>query len=247
LSEAAVVGRAEAAGLGARIAAYDWSAASAHLDAHGYAVFEGVLTGEECSALAGLYEEDGRFRSRVVMARHGFGRGEYKYFAYPLPETVADLRAAFYPRLVPVANRWWEALGLDPRFPEEHARFLDRCHRAGQTRPTPLLLRYAEGDYNALHQDVYGEHLFPLQVAVLLSEPGTDFMGGEFVLTEQRPRMQSRAEVVPLRRGDGVAWAVRSRPVPGRRGTYRVNLRHGVSRLRSGRRHTLGLIFHDAL
>jgi hypothetical protein len=247
LSEAAVVGRAEAVGLGARIAAYDWSAASAHLDAHGYAVFEGVLTGEECSALAGLYEEDGRFRSRVVMARHGFGRGEYKYFAYPLPETVADLRAAFYPRLVPVANRWWEALGLDPRFPEEHARFLDRCHRAGQTRPTPLLLRYAEGDYNALHQDVYGEHLFPLQVAVLLSEPGTDFMGGEFVLTEQRPRMQSRAEVVPLRRGDGVAWAVRSRPVPGRRGTYRVNLRHGVSRLRSGRRHTLGLIFHDAL
>lgn len=180
------------------------------------------------------------------MARHGFGRGEYKYFRYPLPETVADLRTTLYPRLVSIANRWNESMGIDVRFPVEHAQFLERCHEAGQRRPTPLLLQYGEGDFNALHQDVYGEHLFPLQVAILLSEPDEDFTGGEFVLTEQRPRMQSRAEVVPLRRGDGVVWAVRHRPVQGTRGTYRVTMRHGVSRLRSGHRHTLGVIFHDA-
>ena len=180
------------------------------------------------------------------MARHGFGRGEYKYFAYPLPEPVAALRAGFWPQLAPIANRWNAAMGLAPRFPDSHADFLARCHAAGQTRPTPLLLRYEAGDYNCLHQDLYGEHVFPLQVAVLLSAPGQDFTGGEFVLTEQRPRMQSRAEVVPLRQGEGVIFAVHHRPVQGTRGTYRVNLRHGVSRIRGGRRHTLGIIFHDA-
>ena len=180
------------------------------------------------------------------MARHGFGRGEYQYFAYPLPASIAGLRAALYPRLVPVANRWHDAMGIDVSFPDEHRVFLARCHDAGQTRPTPLLLQYGEGDFNALHQDVYGTHVFPLQVATLLSAPERDFTGGEFVLTEQRPRMQSRAEVVPLRQGDAVVFAVRHRPVRGSRGTYRVNLRHGVSRVRSGRRHTLGIIFHDA-
>ena len=180
------------------------------------------------------------------MARHGFGRGEYKYFAYPLPDKVADLRTALYPRLVPIANRWNESMGIDVRYPDAHADFIKRCHKAGQTRPTPLLLQYGEGDFNALHQDVYGEHVFLLQAAILLAEPQKDFTGGEFVLTEQRPRMQSRAEVVPLDRGDAVVWAVRSRPVQGTRGTYRVNMRHGVSRLRSGHRHTLGVIFHDA-
>jgi hypothetical protein len=180
------------------------------------------------------------------MARHGFGRGEYKYFAYPLPGLVSDVREALYPMLAPIANRWNESMGIDVRYPDLHAEFIKRCHKAGQKRPTPLLLQYGEGDFNALHQDVYGEHVFPLQVAVLLSEPGKDFTGGEFVLVEQRPRMQSRAEVVPLGRGDGVAFAVQHRPVQGKRGSYRVNLRHGVSRLRSGRRHTLGLIFHDA-
>jgi hypothetical protein len=225
---------------------YDWASISAHLDAHGWAPLPRLLCPEECADLAALYDDEGWFRSRVVMARHGFGRGEYRYFRYPLPGVVAALREALYPRLVPVANRWNASMGVDVRFPDAHARFIERCHEAGQTRPTPLLLRYVEGDFNALHQDVYGEHVFPLQVAILLSEPETDFTGGEFVLTEQRPRMQSRAEVVPLRRGDGVAWAVRHRPVPGRRGVYRVTMRHGVSRLRSGRRHTLGVIFHDA-
>jgi uncharacterized protein len=205
-----------------------------------------LLSENECAALAASYADDTLFRSRIVMARHGFGRGEYKYFADPLPELVAGLRAALYPPLAAIANRWNAALGLDARYPAEHGEFLARCHAAGQTKPTPLLLQYGEGDYNCLHQDLYGEHVFPLQVAFLLSEPGRDFTGGEFVLTEQRPRMQSRAEVVPLGRGDGVVFPVHHRPVEGSRGAYRVNLRHGVSRIRSGRRHTLGVIFHDA-
>jgi hypothetical protein len=232
--------------IAARVAAVDWAGASTALDAHGWAMVDSLLTRQECRAIAGLYDDAGRFRSQVVMARHGFGRGEYKYFAYPLPEIVAELRTALYPRLAPIANRWNASMGIAVRFPEAHAAFLERCHRAGQTRPTPLLLQYAEGDYNALHQDLYGEHVFPLQVAILLSEPGRDFTGGEFVLTEQRPRMQSRAEVVPLHQGDGVIFAVHHRPVRGTRGTYRVTLRHGVSRLRSGHRHTVGVIFHDA-
>jgi hypothetical protein len=229
-----------------RVAAIDWTDAGTHLDANGWAMLQGMLSAEECQAIADLYEDAGRFRSRVVMARHGFGRGEYQYFSYPLPDIVADLRTSIYPRLVPIADRWNEAMGIDVRYPAEHSKFLARCHRAGQTRPTPLLLRYGKDDFNALHQDLYGEHVFPFQVAFLLSKPGEDFTGGEFVLTEQRPRMQSRAEVVPLRQGDGVIFAVHHRPVKGTRGFYRVNLRHGVSRLRSGHRHTLGVIFHDA-
>jgi hypothetical protein len=229
----------------------DWERVSRDLDAQGNALLEGILSREECQALAALYSEDDCFRSRVVMGRHGFGRGEYKYFSYPLPDIVEGLRSALYSRLAPVANRWnlnmgVRAMGVNVRYPERHADFIQRCHEAGQTRPTPLLLQYGEGDYNCLHQDLYGEHVFPIQVAILLSEPGEDFSGGEFVLTEQRPRMQSRPEVVPLRQGDAVAFAVHHRPVQGARGTYRVNLRHGVSRLRSGRRHTLGIIFHDA-
>jgi uncharacterized protein len=218
----------------------------ADLDAHGCAVLENILSTDECAALAGLYAADDRFRSRVVMARHGFGRGEYKYFAHPLPARVTELRTTLYSPLSPVANRWNEAMGIDVRYPDDHAQFLERCHAAGQTKPTPLLLRYEAGDYNCLHQDVYGEHVFPLQVAFLLSAPGRDFTGGEFVLTEQRPRMQSRAEVVPLKQGDAVVFAVRHRPVRGTRGYYRVNLRHGVSRVRSGHRQTMGIIFHDA-
>ena len=229
-----------------RIETQDWPALEAQLDAHGCAAMPGLLSVEEAGHLAALYEDEGCFRSRVVMARHGFGRGEYKYFAYPLPALVAELRAALYPRLQPLANRWNEAMGIDRRFPDDHQEFLARCHAGGQTRPTPLLLQYGEGDYNCLHQDLYGEHVFPLQVAFLLSEPGSDFTGGEFVLTEQRPRMQSRPEVVPLERGDAVVFAVRHRPVRGARGFYRVNLRHGVSRIHRGRRHTLGVIFHDA-
>jgi hypothetical protein len=232
--------------IAARVEAVDWAGASTDLDAHGWTMVDALLTPQECRALAGLYDDAGRFRSQVIMARHGFGRGEYKYFGYPLPETVAELRTALYPRLAPIANRWNASLGIAARFPAAHAAFLERCHRAGQTRPTPLLLQYGAGDYNALHQDLYGEHVFPLQMTILLSEPGQDFTGGEFVLTEQRPRMQSRAEVVPLRRGDAVVFAVHHRPVRGARGTYRVTLRHGVSRLRSGHRHTLGVIFHDA-
>jgi hypothetical protein len=216
------------------------------LDAHGCAVLNGLLSDAECSEIAASYERDELFRSRVVMSRHGYGRGEYRYFAYPLPDVIARLRLALYPRLVPIANRWNAAMGIDVRYPDDHATFLARCHEAGQTRPTPLLLQYGEGDFNCLHQDLYGEHVFPLQVACLLSEPGRDFTGGELVLTEQRPRMQSRVEVVPLRRGDGVVFPVHHRPVRGTRGTYRVTMRHGVSRLRSGRRHTLGIIFHDA-
>ncbi|HJT90313.1 MAG TPA: 2OG-Fe(II) oxygenase [Bryobacteraceae bacterium] len=229
-----------------RIAALDWARLTADLDAHGGAIAAGVLSPAECGSLGEWYAREELFRSTVVMARHGFGRGEYKYFTYPLPELVAALREALYPPLAAIANRWNEAMGIEVRYPEEHAAFLERCHRAGQNKPTPLLLRYAEGDYNCLHQDVYGEHVFPLQVAFLLSRPGEDFTGGEFVLSEQRPRMQSRAEVVALRQGDGVIFPVRHRPVRGARGTYRVNLRHGVSRLRSGSRYTLGIIFHDA-
>lgn len=228
------------------IATLDWARIGAALDAFGCATTGPLLDAAACADLAASYDREEGFRSRIVMARHGFGRGEYKYFANPLPDPVAALRAGFWPHLAPIANRWNEAMGLAPRFPADHAGFLARCHAAGQTRPTPLLLRYGAGDYNCLHQDLYGEHVFPLQVAVLLSAPGRDFTGGEFVLTEQRPRMQSRAEVVPLAQGEGVIFAVHHRPVQGTRGTYRVTLRHGVSRIRSGRRHTLGVIFHDA-
>ena len=233
-------------GFETRVENVDWPALSADLDAYGWAMCKGLLRVEECAEISGFYSDSGKFRSHVIMARHGFGRGEYKYFSYPLPEMIDGLRTAIYPHLAPIANRWNEAMGIQVRYPDSHAVFIERCHQAGQTRPTPLLLQYGAGDYNALHQDVYGEHVFPLQLAVLLSEPERDFTGGEFVLTEQRPRMQSRAEVVPLRQGDGVVFAVHHRPVNGTRGSYRVNLRHGVSRLRSGRRHTLGIIFHDA-
>ena len=230
-----------------RSQALDWDRVAQDLDARGSAVLAGLLLPEECRALADLYPVDFLFRSRIVMARHGFGRGEYKYFGYPLPEVMAALRTALYPQLAPIANRWNEAMGIDVRYPAEHADFIARCHAAGQLKPTPLLLQYGTDDYNCLHQDLYGEHVFPLQVAVLLSEPGRDFTGGEFVMTEQRPRMQSRAEVVPLRQGDAVVFAVHHRPVQGTRGVYRVNLRHGVSRIRSGHRHTVGILFHDAV
>jgi hypothetical protein len=235
-----------AASPAAASAALDWRRTAGELDAYGCAVIGSLLAEGECAALAASYGDDALFRSRIVMGAHGFGRGEYKYFAYPLPAVVAGLRTSLYPPLAEIANRWNATLGIEVRYPPEHAAFLERCHAAGQTRPTPLLLRYGEGDYNCLHQDLYGEHVFPLQVAILLSEPGRDFTGGEFVLTEQRPRMQSRAEVVPLGRGDGVVFPVHHRPVQGARGSYRVNLRHGVSRVRSGHRHTLGIIFHDA-
>jgi uncharacterized protein len=237
---------AAAAAVADRVATLDWERMAAELDAHGCAATGPLLTVEECAALAAAYPSDGLFRSRVIMARHGFGRGEYKYFAYPLPPTVAALRSALDPPLAAIANRWNEVMGVAVRYPRELAEFLARCHRAGQEKPTPLLLQYGAGDYNCLHQDLYGENVFPLQVTVLLSAPGGDFAGGEFVLTEQRPRMQSRAEVVPLERGEAVIFPVHHRPVIGTRGSYRVNMRHGVSRLRSGHRHTLGIIFHDA-
>ena len=230
-----------------RVRSVDWARVSEELDVRGCSKIDRLVTPDECARLVDLYPVDDVFRSRVVMARHGFGRGEYKYFAYPLPELVAGLRAAIYPHLVPVANHWNAAMGLAIQYPDEHAAFIERCHAAGQVRPTPLLLQYGVDDYNCLHQDLYGEHVFPLQVAILLSEPERDFTGGEFVLTEQRPRMQSRPEVVPLRQGDAVVFAVHHRPVQSTRGgVYRVNLRHGVSRVRSGRRHTAGVIFHDA-
>jgi hypothetical protein len=229
-----------------RIADIDWGEVTTALGAYGVAVLSGLLTPEQCRAIVALYADDSRFRSHIVMARHGFGSGEYKYFAYPLPPLVAEVRTLLYPRLALVANAWNEQMGIETRYPAEHRAFLEQCHRAGQERPTPLLLQYAAGDYNCLHQDLYGDLAFPLQVAILLSEPGRDFTGGEFVLTEQRPRMQSRAEVVPLRQGDGAIFAVHHRPVQGTRGVYRVNLRHGVSRIRAGHRHTLGIIFHDA-
>jgi uncharacterized protein len=235
--------RADIAG---RVAALDWTGIAAALDAHGCATTGTLLTPRECAALAAAYGADQLFRSRIVMARHGFGRGEYQYFAYPLPEPVAALRTALYPPLTAIANRWNEAMGIAVRYPDEHREFLARCHAAGQLKPTPLLLRYGEGDYNCLHQDLYGEHVFPLQVTILLSRPDADFTGGDFVLVEQRPRMQSRAEVVPLAHGEGVIFPVRHRPLHGARGAYRVVMRHGVSRVRSGRRHTAGIIFHDA-
>lgn len=232
--------------IAARVAALDWQIIAERLDSDAYGIMPSLLTPAECQELAALYPGDTRFRSRVAMARHSFGKGEYKYFAYPLPRLVAGLRTALYPPLALIANRWNEAMGVDMRFPGAHKAYLARCHDAGQTRPTPLMLQYGPGDYNCLHQDLYGEHVFPLQAVFLLSAPDDDFTGGEFVLTEQRPRMQSRAEVVPLRQGDGVIFPVRNRPVQGKRGIYRVNLRHGVSRVRSGRRQTLGVIFHDA-
>lgn len=229
-----------------RIEAYDWPAALKDLEAQGNSVLQRLLSAAQCRELSELYSVGSGFRSRIVMARHGFGRGEYQYFDYPLPELVAGLRTALYRQLAPLANRWNEVMGIAVRYPREHAEFIARCHSAEQRKPTPLLLRYGPGDYNCLHQDVYGEHVFPLQVAILLSAPGKDFTGGEFVMTEQRPRMQSRVEVVPLRQGDAAVFTVRQRPVQGTRGAYRVNLRHGVSRIRSGRRYTLGIIFHDA-
>jgi uncharacterized protein len=244
-ARAAIVRKPEA-GIAARLDAINWVQAESELDANGCAVLKGLLSPDECRALAALYPDDIHFRSRIVMSRHGFGRGEYKYFAYPLPRVIGELRPLLYARLRSIANRWNEAMGIDISYPARHDAFLKRCHEAGQTRPTPLLLQYEAGDFNCLHQDLYGEHVFPLQVAILLSAPARDFEGGEFVLTEQRPRMQSRAEVVPLTQGDGVAFAVHHRPVQGTRGAYRANLRHGVSRLRAGRRHTVGVIFHDA-
>jgi uncharacterized protein len=224
----------------------DWNAAALELDAFGSAVLPSLIPPDECDELAALYPSERPFRSRVVMGSHGFGRGEYKYFAYPLPKRILELRSSLYPQLAMIANRWSEALGDDPSFPSEHSVYLERCHRAGQVRPTPLLLQYGTGDFNCLHQDVYGDLVFPLQVAVLLSSPGKDFSGGEFTLTEQRPRMQSRVEVVALGKGDGVVFPVHHRPVRGARGVYRVTMRHGVSRIRRGHRHTLGIIFHDA-
>jgi len=232
--------------IGARIETIDWPRVSHDLDAQGSAMIEQLISADECHALAGLYSKSDIFRSRVVMAQHGFGRGEYKYFRYPLPDLVGALRATIYPHLVPIANHWNEQMGREIRYPEKHSDFIQRCHRAGQVRPTPLLLQYGTGDYNCLHQDLYGEHVFPLQLTILLSRPGEDFTGGEFVMTEQRPRTQSRPIVVPLCLGDAVVFAVYHRPVQGARGSFRVNLRHGVSRLRSGHRCTLGIIFHDA-
>lgn len=244
IKEALPVTMAE--GVAGRVKALDWERVSEDLNAQGCAVIENLVSPEECAALAALYPVDGIFRNRIVMGRHGFGRGEYQYFSYPLPDIISALRTSIYPQLVPIANRWNTAMGIDVRYPAKHADFITRCHDAGQRRPTPLLLQYGTEDYNCLHQDLYGEHVFPIQVAVLLSEPGRDFTGGEFVLTEQRPRMQSRPEVVPLMQGDAVVFAVHHRPVQGTRGVYRVNMRHGVSRLRSGHRHTVGIIFHDA-
>jgi uncharacterized protein len=239
-------GRPVTTSIAERIQKLDWPSIAASLDAQGCTTTGPVLTADECSGLAASYPAKELFRSHISMSRHGFGRGEYRYFAYPLPETVAGLREVLYPPLAEIANRWNEAMSIDVRYPPKHSAFLARCRAAGQAKPTPLLLQYGSGDYNCLHQDLYGEHVFPLQVAFLLSQPDADFTGGEFVLTEQRPRMQSRAEVVPLRRGEGVIFPVHHRPVAGTRGVYRVNMRHGVSRLRSGRRHTLGIIFHDA-
>lgn len=229
-----------------RIDGLDWAALEADLDAQGWALIPGLLEPGQCARIVGLYDRKDAFRKEVDMLRHGFGRGEYKYFAYPLPDLVQDLRGRLYPRLAPLANRWSALLAEPARFPADLETWLETCHRAGQTRPTPLMLRYGPGDYNRLHQDLYGEHVFPIQVAILLSRPNSDFTGGEFVLAEQRPRMQSRIDVVPLNQGDAVIFAVRHRPGRGARGVHRVNLRHGVSQLHSGARTTLGVIFHDA-
>ena len=228
------------------LATMRWDEIGRDLDEVGYAILPRVLSRNECQSIAGSYRDEDQFRTRIVMAKHGFGRGEYKYFRYPLPPLQQELRQTLYGPLASVAKRWNELMGIDVRYPVGHAAFLDRCHAAGQERPTPLLLEYGKGDYNCLHQDIYGEHVFPLQVACLLSAPGEDFTGGEFILTEQRPRMQSRVEVVPLGQGDAVVFPVSHRPVKGSKGHYRVNMRHGVSRLRSGKRHTLGIIFHDS-
>jgi uncharacterized protein len=230
----------------ARVAAYDWQTLAIELDNYGCAVLTKLLTPVECRTIAALYADESCFRSHVHMARHGFGKGEYRYFKYPLPDLLGGLRTALYPHLAGVANKWNSRMGIDERYPGDHASFLKQCHDAGQTRPTPLLLQYVPGDFNCLHQDLYGDLAFPIQVTILLSEPDVDFTGGEFVLTEQRPHMQSRAEVVPLWQGDAVAFAVHNRPVRGSKGDYRVNLRHGVSRVRTGMRHTVGIIFHDA-
>jgi uncharacterized protein len=229
-----------------RVAGYDWDTIGAEINAYGCAVLPNLLTASECRGIAALYPAEKHFRSHIHMARHGFGKGEYRYFKYPLPAPIGELRTALYGRIVPFANAWNERMQVAVRYPAQHADYLKACHAAGQARPTPLLLQYTAGDYNCLHQDLYGELAFPLQVAILLSAPGRDFTGGEFVLTERRPRMQSRAEVVPLGQGDGVLFAVHDRPVQGTKGVYRVDLRHGVSRVRSGERHTLGIIFHDA-
>lgn len=229
-----------------RVAAADWPQIARSLDAQGWAVAPKLVTPAEADALAGLYEREAGFRSRVIMARHGFGRGEYRYFSYPLPAIIQSIRTAAYPHLAPIANRWHERMGKAVRFPDDHAAFLERCHQAGQRHPTPLLLRYGPDDYNCLHRDLYGEHVFPLQIAILLAEPGEDFTGGEFVMTEQRPRMQTRPMVLPLRKGDAAIFAVNSRPVAGVRGDCQVKLNHGVSKLYAGQRHTLGIIFHDA-
>lgn len=229
-----------------RLRQIDWSSVHADLDAQGWALLPKLLDPEQADAIVSLYHQEKGFRSRVVMARHGFGRGEYKYFSYPLPPLVQALRKSAYPYLAPIANQWQERMGKDTRFPSTHDAFLKRCHQAGQSRPTPLLLEYSAGDYNCLHRDLYGDHVFPLQVAILLDQPGTDFTGGEFVMTEQRPRMQTRAMVLPLQKGDAAIFAVNSRPMKGARGDYQVKLSHGVSRLYSGKRHTVGIIFHDA-
>jgi uncharacterized protein len=238
--------RADVKVVGERIDAHDWDTIASELNGYGCAVLQKLLTPHECKQLAALYAHEEHFRSHIHMARHGFGRGEYKYFKYPLPDLIDALRTALYPHAAEIANAWNERMNVDVRYPRAHADYLKICHKAGQTRPTPLLLQYVPGDFNCLHQDLYGDLAFPLQATVLLSKPGEDFIGGEFVLTEQRPRMQSRVEAVGLDQGDAVLFAVHNRPVQGTKGVYRVNMRHGVSRLRSGRRHTLGIIFHDA-
>jgi uncharacterized protein len=235
-----------ASAIEARVNAVDWTQVHADLDAQGWSVVAKLMTDREAEQIAGLYHQEQSFRSHVIMARHGFGRGEYKYFSYPLPSLIQALRTATYPHLVPIANQWHERMHKKVRFPEDHAKFLGRCHKAGQVRPTPLLLEYAPDDYNCLHRDLYGEHVFPIQLAVLLDQPHEDFKGGEFVMTEQRPRMQTRAMVLPLNKGDAAIFAVNSRPMKGVRGDYQVKLNHGVSKLYSGKRHTVGVIFHDA-